>query len=126
MDDVNGGVVGDERVLADVSDAIVVEAAKQGLSVEKASGLAVVVARDAGGSEDDAFEATTLVAAKMVASRGGSVDDVLVAAVKAVESAGCSGVDVGRELENLAQSKDTEVRVAEGIIGGSKCEGWWW
>ena len=54
MDEVNGGVVGDERVLADVSDAIVVEAAKQGLSVEKASELAAAVVRDAGGSDEDA------------------------------------------------------------------------
>ena len=58
------------------------------------------------------------------------VDEVVVATVKAVESAGCSGVDVGRALaevvESLPESKGMEVRQAEGIIGGSKCEGCWW
>ena len=36
MDDGNGSVVGDEQVLADVGDAIVLEGGKQGVSVEKA------------------------------------------------------------------------------------------
>ena len=68
--------------------------------------------------------------AKMVVSQGGNVDDGWVASVKAVESAGGRGVDVGKAMrvvmERLPESKGMEVRQAEGTIGGSKCEGWWW
>ena len=54
MDNGNGGVVGDEQVLADVGDAIVLEGAMQGVSVEKASEqLASAVVRDTGVSEED-------------------------------------------------------------------------
>ena len=64
---------------------------------------------------------------RMVVRKSGSVDDGRVALVKAAECAGGSGVDVDRALaevvESLPQSKGMD---AEDIIGGSKCEGWWW
>ena len=50
MDDGNGGVVGDGQV----KDAIVLEGAMQGISVEKARQRAAAVVRDEGGSDEDA------------------------------------------------------------------------
>ena len=78
--------------------------------------MAAVVG-DVGGSEEDASTTALFVAAKMVVGKGGSVDGV-VALVKAVESAGGSGMDVGRALAEVVEG----LLESKGVLDGSKCE----
>ena len=72
------------QLVNDVTDAVAVEAAKQGVPAKKAAQLAAAVVKDAGADDAHAKKAVALATAKMALAEGKSAEQALAEAAKAV------------------------------------------